>query len=119
MRSMRIHPGIRGFVRAGSVPLLLLVASGTAGTAQAAGPDFQYVGRDDRVHGLTAPQGCVEAKGGGSRAVTNSTRGTATFYREPGCAGSPAAVLGPGSVSQIKPYFASVRFPSITRAQQP
>lgn len=116
MRSMRIHPGVRGFARAGSVPLLLLVA---AGAAQAAGPDFQYVGQDDRVHGLTAPHGCVEAEGGGSRAVTNSTRGTATFYREPGCAGSPAAVLEPGAVSQIKPYFASVRFSVTTKAQRP
>ncbi|MET9885523.1 hypothetical protein ABZZ20_20780 [Streptomyces sp. NPDC006430] len=116
MRTMRIHSGVRGLVRAGSVPLLLLVA---AGAAQAAGPDLQYVGRDDRVHGLSAPQGCVEASGGGSRAVTNSTRGTATFYREPGCAGHPVAVLQPGAVGQIKPYFASVRFPVTTTAQRP
>ncbi|MFI6146860.1 hypothetical protein [Streptomyces sp. NPDC051109] len=123
MRSMRIHPAVRGFVRAARpvpplapvlLPLLLLVAAGPARAA--AGPDFQYVGQDDKIHGLTAPQGCVAAKGGGSRAVTNSTRGTATFYREPGCAGSPAAVLEPGDAGQIKPYFASVRFSFTTTA---
>ncbi|MCC0094272.1 hypothetical protein K7B10_05590 [Streptomyces flavotricini] len=125
---MRIHPGVRGSARpAGPVlpfapallplPLLLLVAAAPAQAA--AGADFQYVGQDDRVHGLTAPQGCVAAEGGGSRAATNSTRGTATFYREPGCAGRPAAVLEPGAAGQIKPYFASVRFSFITKAQRP
>ncbi|KOU20387.1 hypothetical protein ADK52_26275 [Streptomyces sp. WM6372] len=125
---MRIHPAVRGFLRAARpvppfapvllpLPLLLLVAAGPARAA--AGPDFQYLGQDDKIHGLTAPRGCVEAKGGGSRAVTNSTRGTATFYREPGCAGSPAAVLEPGSAGPIKPYFASVRFSFITTAQRP
>ncbi|MFK0043729.1 hypothetical protein ACIQU4_06430 [Streptomyces sp. NPDC090741] len=125
---MRIHPGVRGFVRAaGPVPPLapallpvLLLAAVAAGPARAAaGPDFQYLGLDDKIHGLTAPQGCVAAKGGGSRAVTNSTRGTATFYREPGCAGSPAAVLEPGAAGRIAPYFASVRFSFITKAQRP
>ncbi|KPI04453.1 hypothetical protein OV450_4242 [Actinobacteria bacterium OV450] len=116
MRSMRIHPGVRGLVRAGSVPLLLLVA---AGTARAAGPDFQYVGRDDKVHGLSGPKGCVEAKGGGFRAVTNATGSRATLYREPGCKGDAVAVLPPGGGGQIQPYFASVRFSFITKAQQP
>ncbi|MFD3556756.1 hypothetical protein ACFWWA_32330 [Streptomyces goshikiensis] len=116
--------------RAGAAPALLLAAAtvavaaatatatGTAtaataadGTAPpAAGPDFQYLGQDDQVHGLTAPKGCVAAEGGGSRAVTNHTRGTATFYREPGCAGAPVERLGPGTVTQVRPYFASVRF---------
>ncbi|MEV0411321.1 hypothetical protein AB0I68_11080 [Streptomyces sp. NPDC050448] len=113
---MRIHPGVRGFVQAGSVPLLLLVA---AGTAQAAGPDFQYVGRDDKVHGLTDPQGCVEAKGGGHKAVTNATRSTATLYRGPGCTGDSVAVLQPGAGGQIEPYFASVRFSFTAKAQRP
>ncbi|MFI1452926.1 hypothetical protein [Streptomyces roseus] len=126
MRSMRIHPGVRGLVRAAGpvhplapvlLPLLLLVAAGPARAA--AGPGFQYVGQDDKVHGIAAPKGCVAAKGGGSRAATNSTRGTATFYREPGCAGSPAAVLQPGAAGQITPYFASVRFSFTTSAQRP
>ncbi|MFE2475963.1 hypothetical protein [Streptomyces sp. NPDC001194] len=123
---MRIHPGVRGSARAAGpalpfapvlLPLLLLAAAAPAQAAAGAG--FQYVGQDDKVHGLTAPQGCVAAKGGGSRAATNSTRGTATFYREPGCAGRPAAVLEPGASGQIKPYFASVRFSFITKAQRP
>ncbi|WP_132754058.1 hypothetical protein [Streptomyces vinaceus] len=126
MRSMRIHPGVRGSGRAAGpvpplapvlLPLLLLLAAGPARAA--AGPDFQYLGQDDKVHGITAPQGCVAAQGGGSRAVTNSTRGTATFYREPGCAGSPAAVLEPGAAGQITPYFASVRFSFTSKAQRP
>ncbi|MEU3904322.1 hypothetical protein [Streptomyces goshikiensis] len=121
MRDTRILP------RTGAVPALLLAAAAVAavtatatataapaagGTAPAgaAGPDFQYVGQDDRVHGLTAPKGCVAAEGGGSRPVTNHTRGTATFYREPGCAGAPVERLGPGTVTQVRPYFASVRF---------
>ncbi|MCX4539730.1 hypothetical protein [Streptomyces sp. NBC_01565] len=105
---------MRNHLRAGAAPALLLAAAAaaaTGGTAQAApGPDFQYVGQDDRVHGLSAPKGCVAAEGGGSRAVTNHTRGTATFYREPGCAGAPVERLGPGTVTQVRPYFASVRF---------
>ncbi|MGW7317588.1 hypothetical protein [Streptomyces sp. NPDC054865] len=95
----------------GLLPLLLLAAAGAAGPALAAGPDFQYVGQDDQVHGLTAPKGCVEAEGGGSRAVTNRTRGTAVLYREPGCRGSVVAELRPGTVTQVRPYFASARFP--------
>ncbi|MET9609780.1 hypothetical protein ABZZ17_32745 [Streptomyces sp. NPDC006512] len=96
----------------GLLPLLLLAAAGTAGPAlAAAGPDFQYVGQDDQVHGLTAPKGCVAAEGGGGRAVTNRTRGTAVLYREPGCRGKAVAELGPGTVTQVRPYFASTRFP--------
>ncbi|MCX5151170.1 MULTISPECIES: hypothetical protein [unclassified Streptomyces] len=116
MRSMRIHPGVRGFARAGAVPLLLLAA---AGAAQAAGPDFQYVGQDDKVHGLTDPRGCVAAKGGGQKAVTNATRSTATLYRGAGCTGDVVAVLQPGAGGQIEPFFASVRFSFISKAQRP
>ncbi|MGW0390600.1 hypothetical protein ACWDYJ_06810 [Streptomyces sp. NPDC003042] len=92
------------------LPVLLLASAGGAGGAQAAGPDFQYVGQDDRVHGLTAPSGCVAAEGGGTRAVTNRTRGTATLFREPDCTGPAVEVLKPGTVTQVRPYFASVRF---------
>lgn len=108
MRFLRIHHA--------TVPVLLL--AGTAllgGSAQAAaGPDFQYVGQDDKVHGLTAPKGCVEAEGGGARAVTNGTRSPATLYQDPGCSGRVVGVLEPGAVGQVRPYFASVRFP-VTR----
>ncbi|MFD3325636.1 hypothetical protein [Streptomyces sp. NPDC058701] len=112
MRLLRIDPPARGAVRSGTVPVLLLAAVALAGgpARAAAGPDFQYLGQDDRVHGLTAPKGCVEAEGGGARAVTNHTRGTATLYREPGCAGRVVEVLRPGAVTQVRPYFASVRF---------
>uniref|UniRef100_A0AAU2K0V2 Secreted protein n=1 Tax=Streptomyces sp. NBC_00049 TaxID=2903617 RepID=A0AAU2K0V2_9ACTN len=105
MRPMRIHH---------SLPVLLLAATALAAggpAGAAAGPDFQYVGQDDRVHGLTAPKGCVEAEGGGARAVTNRSPGTATLYREPRCAGRVVAVLRPGAVAQVRPYFSSVRFP--------
>ncbi|MFD3937141.1 hypothetical protein ACFWSF_15600 [Streptomyces sp. NPDC058611] len=111
IRPPRIDPTARGAVRSGTVPVLLLAAAALAGgpARAATGPDFQYLGQDDRVHGLTAPNGCVEAEGGGTRAVTNHTRGTATLYREPGCAGR-VEVLRPGTVTQVRPYFASVRF---------
>ncbi|MGW5850196.1 hypothetical protein ACWFQ8_19980 [Streptomyces sp. NPDC055254] len=113
MRTLRIHPTVRTALRTGAVPAVLLaaaaLASGPAGAAP--GPDFQYVGQDDRVHGLGAPRGCVEAEGGGARAVTNATRGTATLYRDPGCAGPVVEVLRPGAVTQVRPSFASIRFP--------
>ncbi|MGW7102801.1 hypothetical protein ACWGH1_26035 [Streptomyces sp. NPDC054883] len=84
---------------------------GAAGApAAAAGPDFQYVGQDDKVHGLSAPQGCAAAQGGGGRAVSNRGRTTVTLYREPHCTGAPVAVLRPGTVTPVRPYFASVRF---------
>ncbi|MFE9629948.1 hypothetical protein [Streptomyces sp. NPDC006463] len=108
MRSLRIHH---------TMPALLLAAATlTVGAPAhaAGGPDFQYVGQDDRVHGLGAPEGCVEAEGGGARAVTNGTRRTVTLYREPGCKGPAVAVLLPGTVTQVRQYFASARF-SITR----
>lgn len=103
MRFLRIHH---------AVPVLLLAgATLLAGPARAAaGPDFQYVGQDDRVHGLTAPRGCVEAEGGGARAVTNGTGSSATLYERPGCSGRVLRVLRPGEVGQVRPYFASVRF---------
>lgn len=115
MRAMSIDRTLRSVVRTGVVPVLLLAATAASGTAAAAaGPDFQYVGQDDRVHGLSAPRGCVAAEGGGGRAVTNHGRATATLYREPHCAGAPVAVLRPGTVTPVRPYFASVRF-SVTR----
>ncbi|MFB7463369.1 hypothetical protein ACFCZ1_07640 [Streptomyces sp. NPDC056224] len=104
MRSLRIHHTMAA--------LLLAAATLTVGAAAhaAGGSDFQYVGQDDRVHGLGAPVGCVEAQGGGARAVTNGTRRTVTLYREPGCTGRAVAVLSPGTVTQVRPYFASARF---------
>lgn len=104
MRSLRIHH---------TLPVLLLAAAALAGAGPAGaatGPDFQYVGQDDQIHGLTAPKGCVAAEGGGARAVTNRTTGTATLYRDPGCAGPVVEVLRPGAVTQVRPYFASARF---------
>ncbi|MFG2487254.1 MULTISPECIES: hypothetical protein [Streptomyces] len=94
------------------MPLLLLAgATLLAGPARAAaGTEFQYVGQDDRVHGLTAPKGCVEAEGGGARAVTNGTGSSASLYERPGCTGRVLRVLRPGEVGQVRPYFASVRF---------
>ncbi|MEV6684303.1 hypothetical protein AB0N28_02990 [Streptomyces sp. NPDC051130] len=107
---MSIDRTLRSVVRAGAVPLLLMAAAAPLPAAAASGPDFQYVGQDDRVHGLSAPHGCVAAEGGGGRAVTNSGRATAALYREPRCAGAPVAVLRPGTVTPVRPYFASVRF---------
>ncbi|OLZ71167.1 hypothetical protein AVW11_07150 [Streptomyces amritsarensis] len=102
MRILRIHH---------TLPVLLLVGiSYAAGPAHAAGPDFQYVGQDDRVHGLTAPRGCAAAEGGGGRAVTNTTRGSATLYQGPRCTGRVVGVLRPGEVTQVRPHFASVAF---------
>ncbi|MCX5192744.1 hypothetical protein OOK31_02365 [Streptomyces sp. NBC_00249] len=109
---MRAIPSPRA-LRALSV-LLLAAAAAPAAPALAAGPDFQYVGQDDRVHGLSSPKGCVEAEGGSGRAVTNHTRGTATLYREPHCKGAAVAVLNPGTVTQVRPYFASAHF-AVTR----
>ncbi|MFJ6758798.1 MULTISPECIES: hypothetical protein [unclassified Streptomyces] len=105
MRFVRIHHT--------TVPALLLAGATLLGgpALAATGPDFQYVGQDDRVHGLTSPKGCVEAEGGGARPVTNGTRGSATLYRDPGCSGRVVGVLRPGDISQVRPYFASVRFP--------
>ncbi|GGQ07909.1 MULTISPECIES: hypothetical protein [Streptomyces] len=95
-----------------TLPVLLLAGiSCVTGPAHAAGPDFQYVGQDDRVHGLTAPRGCVAAEGGGGRAVTNTTRGPATLYQGPRCTGRVVGTLRPGEVAQVRPSFASVAFP--------
>ncbi|MFJ7586526.1 hypothetical protein ACIQZO_03825 [Streptomyces sp. NPDC097617] len=103
MRFLRIHH---------AVPVLLMAgATLLPGAAQAAaGPEFQYVGQDDRVHGLTAPKGCVGAEGGGARAVTNGTGSSATLFEGPRCSGRVLRVLRPGEVGQVRPYFASVRF---------
>ncbi|MFG2874929.1 hypothetical protein ACGFYU_07935 [Streptomyces sp. NPDC048337] len=103
MRPLRIHH---------AVPLLLLAAAAlTGGPAQAAdGPVFQYLGQDDQVHGLPSPKGCVEAEGGGTRAVTNRTRSTATLYQGPRCTGRAVGVLRPGAIGQVRPNFASVGF---------
>ncbi|MBT2470416.1 hypothetical protein J7E97_21705 [Streptomyces sp. ISL-66] len=126
MRSTSLHHALRGLVRSGAVPVLLLAAaagsvSGASahaadgpttalGTPSAVAPDFQYLGTDDQAHGFTSPKGCLAAKGGGGRAVTNRTRGSVALYREPGCAGPVVAVLRPGAVVQVRPYFASARF---------
>lgn len=126
MRSMPLHHTIRSLVRAGSVPVLLFAAAaGTLtgaeayaadgptaalGTPSTVGPDFQYLGTDDKPHGFAAPKGCLPASGGGGRAVTNKTRSTVTLYREPGCAGPAVEVLRPGAVQPVRPYFASARF---------
>ncbi|MFI7357104.1 hypothetical protein ACIBTP_24595 [Streptomyces avidinii] len=104
MRFLRLHHALPVLLMAGATLL-----PGAAARA-AAGPDFQYVGQDDRVHGLTAPKGCLEAEGGGARAVTNSTRGSATLFEGPRCSGRALRVLRPGEVGQVRPYFASVRF---------
>ncbi|MEU6294123.1 hypothetical protein [Streptomyces erythrochromogenes] len=94
-----------------TLPVLLLAGiSCIAGPAHAAGPDFQYVGQDDRVHGLTAPRGCVAAEGGGGRAVTNGTRAAATLYQGPRCTGRVIGTLRPGDAVQVRPAFASVAF---------
>ncbi|MEU8777565.1 hypothetical protein [Streptomyces sp. NPDC048606] len=110
MRATLFSRPVPRALRGLSVLLLAAGAVGAAGPAPAGGPAFQYVGQDDRVHGVTSPKGCVEAEGGGTRAVTNKTRATATFHREPRCAGPAVARLAPGSVAQVRPYFASIRF---------
>lgn len=106
MRSLRIdHP---------TVPLLLLAVAAaalTGGPARAdGGTGFQYAGRDDRIHGPVPPKGCAAAEGGGARAVTNGTSATARLHRDPGCSGPVVAVLRPGALGQVGPYFDSVRF---------
>ncbi|MFG2988049.1 hypothetical protein ACGFZK_01850 [Streptomyces sp. NPDC048257] len=105
MRFLRIHHAVPVLLLAGATLL-----AGPAAARAAAGPDFQYVGQDDRVHGLTAPKGCVEAEGGGARAVTNGTRSSATLYEGPRCRGRALRVMRPGEVGQVRPYFGSVRF---------
>lgn len=128
MRSLSLPHTIRSLVRAGSVPVLLLAATATAGAAAggsayaadgptaalgtpaAVGPPFQYLGTDDRPHGIDSPKGCVAALGGGGRAVTNKTRSSVALYREPGCVGTPVEVLAPGAVQPVRPYFSSARF---------
>ncbi|MFJ8015527.1 hypothetical protein [Streptomyces sp. NPDC096339] len=107
MRSVRIHHILPALLLAATGPA---VAGAGATTAAAAEPDFQYVGQDDRPHGLAAPKGCVAAEGGGGRAVSNRTAATAAFHRDPGCRGPVVEVLRPGSVTQVRPYFASVAF---------
>ncbi|MER5758307.1 hypothetical protein [Streptomyces sp. NPDC002082] len=128
MRSLSLPHTIRSIVRAGSVPVLLLAATATAGAAAggsayaadgptaalgtptAVGPAFQYLGTDDRPHGIDSPRGCVEALGGGGRAVTNRTGRSVALYREPGCVGTPVEVLAPGTVKPVPRYFSSARF---------
>ncbi|MFD5142187.1 hypothetical protein [Streptomyces sp. NPDC058401] len=131
MRSLSLPHTMRSLVRAGSVPVLLLAAAAAAGAAAggsayaadgptgptaalgtptAVGPAFQYLGTDDRPHGIDSPKGCVEALGGGGRAVTNKTRSSVALYREPGCVGTPVEVLAPGAVKPVPRYFSSARF---------
>jgi hypothetical protein len=111
MRANSVHHSLRSLLLAGAVPALLLTAVAAAGPARAAGSDFQYVGQDDRVHQLASPKGCVDLTGGGTRAVTNGTRGTVSLHRDRGCAGPVVAVLRAGEAGQVRPYFASARFP--------
>lgn len=126
MRSLSLPHTIRSLARAGSVPVLLLAATAGAaaggsayaadgpttalGTPTAVGPAFQYLGTDDRPHGIDSPKGCVEALGGGGRAVTNKTGRSVALYREPGCVGTPVEVLAPGTVKPVSRYFSSARF---------
>ncbi|MDD9380649.1 hypothetical protein M8Z33_29145 [Streptomyces sp. ZAF1911] len=128
MRSLSLPHTMRTLVRAGSVPVLLLAATATAGAAAvggayaadgptaalgtptAHGPAFQYLGTDDRPHGIDSPRGCVEALGGGGRAVSNKTGRSVALYREPGCVGTPVEVLAPGTVKPVPRYFSSARF---------
>ncbi|MFD6886669.1 hypothetical protein [Streptomyces sp. NPDC059957] len=126
MRSLSLPHTIRNLVRAGSVPVLLLAATAGAaaggsayaadgpsaalGTPTAVGPAFQYLGTDDRPHGIDSPKGCVAALGGGGRAVTNKTNRSVALYREPGCVGTPVEVLAPGAVKPVPRYFSSARF---------
>ncbi|MCX5300911.1 hypothetical protein OG898_31365 [Streptomyces sp. NBC_00193] len=126
MRSLSLPHTIRSIVRAGSVPVLLLAATAGAaaggsayaadgptaalGTPTAVGPAFQYLGTDDRPHGIDSPRGCVEALGGGGRAVTNKTGRSVALYRESGCVGTPVEVLAPGTVKPVPRYFSSARF---------
>lgn len=126
MRSLSLPHTIRSLVRAGSVPVLLLAATAGAaaggsayaadgptaalGTPTAVGPAFQYLGTDDRPHGIDSPKGCVAALGGGGRAVTNKTTSSVALYREPGCVGTPVEVLAPGAVKPVARYFSSARF---------
>ncbi|MFJ3921937.1 hypothetical protein [Streptomyces sp. NPDC090022] len=94
-------------------PALLLTA--VAGTARAAGADFQYMGQDDRVHAIPERPGCantVEMGGGGSRAVVNHTRKAVRLYRDRGCAGSPVAEVAPGASAPVAQLFRSVEFPA-------
>ncbi|MEU3312346.1 hypothetical protein ACGFY6_06465 [Streptomyces sp. NPDC048387] len=102
-------------MRANPLPAAALLALGVllpaaAAPAQANGPGFQYVGQDDHVHGVTSPNGCVEAAGGGGRAVTNHTGMTASLYRSPHCQGPVVAVLLPDAVTPVRQSFSSVRF---------
>lgn len=123
MRSLSLPHTILSLVRTGSVPVLLLAATAAGGSAYAAdgptaalgtptavGPAFQYLGTDDRPHGIDSPKGCVDALGGGGRAVTNKTGSSVALYREPGCVGTPVQVLAPGAVMPVRPYFSSARF---------
>ncbi|MEU8438424.1 hypothetical protein AB0F18_37115 [Streptomyces sp. NPDC029216] len=103
MRAILITPAV-------TVLALGALLSAASGAARAAGPGFQYVGQDDRVHAVTSPKGCVEAAGGGGRAVTNHTRLDATLYGAPHCKGPALAVLRPDAVTPVRPSFASVRF---------
>lgn len=112
MRSMSPHRAVRHTL--GTLLLLAGVAAGAGGAYAAAEPDFLYMGTNDQVQGLTSPRGCVAAKGGGGRGVTNKTRGRVSLYGKPGCAGTPVEVLRPGAVTQVRPYFASAGF-EITR----
>ncbi|MCB5164213.1 hypothetical protein LG634_05095 [Streptomyces bambusae] len=95
--------------------LLLAAAAAAAGAApaHAAGPEFQYLGTDDKVHVVRTTEGCVPASGGAGQGVVNRTGRPAVLYATPDCSGSPVAVVAAGG-SRIVPGFGSVEFP-VTR----
>ncbi|MDJ0379909.1 hypothetical protein [Streptomyces sp. G-G2] len=106
---MRIHHTIRTAVGPALLLACAAAAAGAAAPALAAGPDFQYIGQDDRVHSVPAVKGCHAAEGGSSRGVVNHTGLKAALYRDPGCKGNPVAYVLPRTSAPVSPYFASVR----------
>ncbi|MEV7414453.1 hypothetical protein [Streptomyces sp. NPDC089919] len=102
---------INGTLRAAAAPVLLLAAAAAgAGSAQAAGPEFQYLGTDDQVHVLRAPAGCKDVSGAGGGGVVNKTRGTAVLYSGAGCTGTALAAVPAGKSAPTSRGFGSVRF---------
>ncbi|WP_328967250.1 hypothetical protein [Streptomyces sp. NBC_00239] len=90
--------------------LLAAAAAGGAGTAHAAGTDFQYVGSDDKVHAVHGTDGCHPASGGGAQGVVNRTGREARLYATPDCSGAPVARIADGAAVPVGPYFGSVDF---------
>ncbi|MFJ5546551.1 hypothetical protein [Streptomyces sp. NPDC093225] len=107
---------INGTLRAAAAPVLLLAAAaaGAGSAAAAPGPEFQYVGADDRVHAATRPAGCVEAVGAPGTGVVNHTAGEAVLYRGPGCTGAVLGRVPAGGSAPTSAGFGSVEF-AVTR----